>query len=168
MPSATRARSPRAARPAAPQAPKLGGGTVKLDAAAFGARFNRPLVHETVRAELACSEAGAPPPPRPGGRCPVVEPSPGARRAPARPGWVLPFTGVDRRRHRVRPIAAPVHLQDQPQGAPGERSQRPSGHAERDSLAVFDASKFDAPSTSQAARLLGRLGPGRGAQRQSC
>jgi large subunit ribosomal protein L4 len=33
-----------------------------------------------------------------------------------------------------------------------------SVHAERDSLAVFDASKFDAPSTSQAAELLADWG----------
>ena len=53
MPSATRARPSRSSRTAAAQAPKLGGGTVKLDATAFGARFNMAVVHETVRAELA-------------------------------------------------------------------------------------------------------------------
>src|SRR5947199_10513779 len=40
------------------KAPKLGGGTVTLDAAAFGARFNMALVHETVRAELAARRRG--------------------------------------------------------------------------------------------------------------
>src|SRR6202011_5403005 len=39
-------------------APKLGGGTVKLDAAAFEARFNMPLVHESVRAELNARRRG--------------------------------------------------------------------------------------------------------------
>lgn len=39
-------------------APKLGGGTVALDAAAFGARFNMALVHETVRAELNARRRG--------------------------------------------------------------------------------------------------------------
>ena len=42
-----------------------------------------------------------------------------------------------------------------------------SVHAERESLAVFDASVFDAPSTSQAASLLARLG-GRYLRRSCC
>src|ERR1700740_196435 len=49
---------PSARRPAGLKAPKLGGGNVNLDAAAFGARFNMPLVHETVRAELAARRRG--------------------------------------------------------------------------------------------------------------
>src|SRR6201995_966085 len=36
----------------------LGGGTVDLDAPAFEARFNMPLVHETVRAELNARRRG--------------------------------------------------------------------------------------------------------------
>src|SRR5438270_13304861 len=40
------------------KAPKLGGGTVTLDADAFAARFNMPLVHETVRAELNARRRG--------------------------------------------------------------------------------------------------------------
>src|ERR1700694_4408953 len=43
---------------AARKAPKLGGGTVALDATAFEARFNMPLVHETVRAELNARRRG--------------------------------------------------------------------------------------------------------------
>src|SRR6202050_81154 len=39
-------------------APKLGGGTVKLDAGAFEASFNMPVVHEAVRAELAARRQG--------------------------------------------------------------------------------------------------------------
>src|SRR5256714_15529521 len=39
-------------------APVLGGGTVKLDGAAFDARFNMPLVHEAVRAELNARRRG--------------------------------------------------------------------------------------------------------------
>src|SRR6202050_3681028 len=39
-------------------APKLGGGTVKLDAGAFEASFNMPLVHEAVRAELNARRQG--------------------------------------------------------------------------------------------------------------
>jgi large subunit ribosomal protein L4 len=44
---------------ASPTAKKLGGsGTVKLDEGAFGAAFNGPLVHESVRAELAARRQG--------------------------------------------------------------------------------------------------------------
>ena len=39
-------------------APKLGGGSLKLDAAAFESRFNMPLVHEAVRAELNARRRG--------------------------------------------------------------------------------------------------------------
>jgi large subunit ribosomal protein L4 len=39
-------------------APILGGGTVALDDAAFGAAFNEGLVHESVRAELAARRQG--------------------------------------------------------------------------------------------------------------
>src|SRR5437764_14926572 len=39
-------------------AAKLGGGTAKLEAGAFEARFNMPLVHEAVRAELNARRRG--------------------------------------------------------------------------------------------------------------
>src|ERR1700709_650992 len=39
-------------------APKLGGGSATLDARAFEARFNMPLVHEAVRAELNARRRG--------------------------------------------------------------------------------------------------------------
>jgi len=38
--------------------PKLGGGSATLDGDAFEARFNMPLVHETVRAELNARRRG--------------------------------------------------------------------------------------------------------------
>src|SRR5436305_4349039 len=41
-----------------PRAPKLGGGDVALDDAAFAAKFNGPLVHEVVRAELNALRQG--------------------------------------------------------------------------------------------------------------
>jgi hypothetical protein len=59
-------------------APKLGGGSLTLDPVAFEARFNMPLVHETVRAEL------------------------NARRHGPGPGRVLALAAVDRRRDGVR------------------------------------------------------------------
>jgi large subunit ribosomal protein L4 len=41
------------------KAPKVGGkGSVTLDATAFEASFNMPLVHETVRAELNARRQG--------------------------------------------------------------------------------------------------------------
>src|SRR6266436_1410100 len=46
------------ARTAGRKAPNLGGGTVQLDPGAFEARFNMPLVHETVRAELNARRRG--------------------------------------------------------------------------------------------------------------
>src|SRR2546421_9947499 len=46
------------ARTSGRKAPRLGGGTVTLDATAFEARFNMPLVHEAVRAELAARRRG--------------------------------------------------------------------------------------------------------------
>jgi large subunit ribosomal protein L4 len=41
-----------------PEAPILGGGTLSLDDDVFGARFNGPLVHEVVLAELAARRQG--------------------------------------------------------------------------------------------------------------
>ncbi len=158
MPSATRARSPRAARPAAPQAPKLGGGTVKLDAAAFGARFNMAVVHETVRAELAArrrgtastktrgqvSGGGAKPWRQKGtGRARA-----GSSRSPVWTGGGIAF-GPSPRRYTFK-----INRKERQAALRSALSV----HAERDSLAVFDASKFDAPSTSQAARLLADWG----------
>ncbi len=49
---------PSARRAAAPSAPKLGGGSVKLEGGVFETRFNMPVVHEAVRAELAARRHG--------------------------------------------------------------------------------------------------------------
>src|ERR1700680_2815642 len=96
---------------AARKAPKLGGGTVALDAAAFESRFNMPLVHEAVRAELNAPRQGPASSNERGGQ----------RGAPEgdgpRPRGVLALAGLDRRRRRVRADAAPLHLQGQSQGA---------------------------------------------------
>jgi large subunit ribosomal protein L4 len=158
MPSATRARSSRPSRPSAPQAPKLGGGTVKLDATAFGARFNMAVVHETVRAELAArrrgtastktrgkvSGGGAKPWRQKGtGRARA-----GSSRSPVWTGGGIAFGPTPRKytfkiNRKERQAALRCAL---------------SVHAERDSLAVFDATQFGAPSTSQAAELLADWG----------
>jgi large subunit ribosomal protein L4 len=139
---------------ASPSAPKLGGGKVTLDADAFTARFNGPLVHETVRAELAAlrqgtaatktrglvSGGGAKPWRQKGtGRARA-----GSSRSPLWRGGGTVF-GPSPRRYtfKVNRKARRAAL----------RSAL-SLHAERGSLAVFDAGAFDAPSTQRAAGLL--------------
>ena len=137
-------------------AARLGGGTpVNLDAVAFEARFNMPLVHEAVRAELNArrrgtastktrgevSGGGAKPWRQKGtGRARA-----GSSRSPLWPGGGTVFGPVPRHytvkvNRKARRAALRSAL---------------SVHAERESLAVFDASTFDEPSTAQAAELLG-------------
>ena len=98
--------------------------TVKLDDAAFGAEFNGPLVHESVRAELNARRQGT---------HVDQDPRQGPRRrrqavAPEghgpRPRRLVALADLDRRRHRLRPLAAPLHVQGQPQGAPRRAAQR--------------------------------------------
>jgi large subunit ribosomal protein L4 len=135
-------------------APNLGGGTVALDAGAFEARFNMPLVHESVRAELNArrqgtastrtrgevSGGGAKPWRQKGtGRARA-----GSSRSPVWTGGGIAFGPTPRhytfkvnRKARRAALRSALSL-----------------HAERGSLAVFAASAFDAPSTSQAADLL--------------
>jgi large subunit ribosomal protein L4 len=151
MPSATRTRS---SRPPAPQAPKLGGGTVKLDATAFGARFNMAVVHETVRAELAARRRGT---------------ASTKTRGQVSGGGAKPWRQKGTGRARAGSSRSPVWTGGGTVFGPSprrytfkiNRKERQAAlrsalsvHAERDSLAVFDASKFDAPSTAQAVTLL--------------
>lgn len=139
-------------------APKLGGGTATLDSAAFEARFNMPLVHETVRAELNArrqgthsaktrgevSGGGAKPWRQKGtGRARA-----GSSRSPVWTGGGIVFGPQPRHytvkvNRKARRAALRAAL---------------SVHAERDSLAVFDAGVFDAPATRQAAKLLADWG----------
>ncbi len=138
------------------QAAVLGGGKpINLDAIAFEARFNMPLVHETVRAELNArrrgtastktrgevSGGGAKPWRQKGtGRARA-----GSSRSPLWAGGGVAFGPVPRHyTFKVNRKARRAAL----------RSAL-SVHAERESLAVFDATAFDGPSTSQAAELLG-------------
>ena len=136
------------------QAPKLGGGTATLDADAFEARFNMPLVHETVRAELNARRQGTASTKTRG------EVSGGG----AKP-WRQKGTGRARAGSSRSPIwtgggvvfgPSPRHYT----GKVNKKARRAalrsalSMHAERESLAVFDATVFDAPSTKQAAGLL--------------
>jgi large subunit ribosomal protein L4 len=143
-------------------APKLGGGKVTLDASAFEARFNMPLVHESVRAELNArrrgtastrtraevSGGGAKPWRQKGtGRARA-----GSSRSPVWTGGGVAF-GPTPRKYTVK-----VNRKARRAALRGALS----AHAERGSLAIFDAAAFDVPSTQQAATLLadwGQQGP---------
>jgi large subunit ribosomal protein L4 len=141
------------------EAPVLGGGTVTLDAAAFEARFNMPLVHETVRAELNARRRGT---------------ASTLTRGKVSGGGSKPWRQKGTGRARQGSIRAPHFAGGGTVFGPTPRSYTVkvnrkarraalrsalSVHAERGSLAVFDASVFGAPSTSQAADLLGNWPP---------
>ena len=111
---------PMARRPRSSAAPRRS----TLDDDAFGARFNGPLVHETVRAELNARRQGTASTKtrgqvRGGGAKPWRQKGTGRARAGS-----IALADLDRRRHRLRPAAAPLHLQGQPQGAPRRAAQR--------------------------------------------
>ena len=136
-------------------ATKLGGtGTVKLDAAAFGAEFNMAVVHETVRAEQAARRQGTHATKTRGkvsggGAKPWKQKGTGRARAGSsrNPLWTGGGTvfGPQPRHYtfKVNRKARRVAL----------RSAL-SVHAERGSVAVFDAGVFDAPATKRAKELL--------------
>jgi len=132
----------------------LGGGTVALDATAFEARFNMPLVHEAVRAELNARRRGT---------------ASTLTRGKVSGGGAKPWRQKGTGRARQGSIRAPHFAGGGVVFGPTPRSYTVkvnrkarraalrsalSVHAERESLAVFDATVFDAPSTSQAAGLL--------------
>mgnify|MGYP001030199414 CR=1 FL=1 len=139
-------------------APKLGGGVVTLDDAAFAAKFNGPLVHETVRAELnalrqgtastktrGLVSGGSAKPWRQKG---TGRARAGSTRSPLWKGGGTVFGPTPRRytlkvNRKARRAALRSAL---------------SVHADRGSLAIFDAAAFETPSTKQAARLLADWG----------
>jgi large subunit ribosomal protein L4 len=136
------------------KAPKLGGGTVTLDATAFEARFNMPLVHETVRAELNARRRGT---------------ASTKTRGEVRGGGAKPWRQKGTGRARAGSTRSPIWAGGGVVFGPSPRSYTVkvnrkerraalrsalSLHAERESLAVFDAAAFDQPSTKQAAALL--------------
>ncbi len=135
-------------------APKLGGGEARLDAGAFGARFNMPLVHEAVRAELNARRRGT---------------ASTKTRGEVSGGGAKPWRQKGTGRARAGSSRSPVWTGGGAAFGPTPRSftvkvnrkarraalrSALSAHAERESLAVFDASVFDAPATSRAAELL--------------
>ena len=136
------------------KAPVLGGGTVSLDSVAFEARFNMPLVHETVRAELNARRRGT---------------ASTLTRGKVRGGGAKPWRQKGTGRARQGSIRAPHFAGGGVVFGPTPRDyvvkvnrkarraalrSALSVHAGRGSLAVFDAAAFSAPSTSQAADLL--------------
>src|SRR4051812_39768505 len=140
-------------------APVLGGTkTVKLDDAAFGAEFHEPLVHDSVRAELAARRQGTHATKtrgkvRGGGAKPWRQKGTGRARAGSSrsPIWTGGGTifGPTPRHHTFK-----VNRKERRAALRSALSV----HAGRGSIAVFDPSVFDKPSTKQAAQLLGESG----------
>jgi large subunit ribosomal protein L4 len=138
------------------KAPVLGGSKkVDLDDAAFGARFNGPLVHESVRAELNARRRGT---------------ASSKTRGNVRGGGAKPWRQKGTGRARQGSIRAPHFAGGGIVFGPSprhytlkvNRKERRAAlrsvlsvHAERESLAILDPSGFDEPSTKQAAGLIG-------------
>ena len=97
---------------------------VKLDDAAFGARFSGPLVHQSVRAEQAARRRGTAATKTRGmvsggGAKPWRQKGTGRARAGSTRSPIWTGGGVV-----FGPQPAPLHLQGQPQGAPRRAAQR--------------------------------------------
>src|ERR1700689_1548906 len=144
------------------EAPILGGSAakkVKLDDAAFGVRFAGPLVHQSVRAEQAARRRGTAATKTRGlvsggGAKPWRQKGTGRARAGSNrsPIWTGGGTGFG-------PKPRSYTLKG---NRKGQRAPLPSAlslHAERESLAILDATAFTAPKTRQALDLLEDWGP---------
>jgi large subunit ribosomal protein L4 len=147
---------------AKPTAPYIGKtGKVDLDAAVFGEPFHMALVHEAVRAELNARRRGTASTLSRGevamtGAKAFRQKGTGRARAgalstPQRTGGGVAFGPKPRgfavkvnRKARRRALRAAL-----------------TAHAERGSLAIVDATAFDAPSSKRAAEALGGFGSGR-------
>lgn len=142
-----------------PDAPLLtkGGAASKevaLDDSAFGARFHGPLVHQSVRAEQAARRRGT-----------AATKTRGMVSGGSAKPWRQKGTGRARAGSSRSPLwtGGGVVFGPQPRSYTfkvNRKEQRAalrsalSLHAERGSIAVFDASAFEAPKTSQALELL--------------
>jgi large subunit ribosomal protein L4 len=131
-----------------------------LDETAFGAKFNGPLVHESVRAELAARRRGTHATKtrgnvRGGGAKPWRQKGTGRARAGSSrsPIWVGGGTifGPSPRRYTFK-----VNRKERRAALRSALSV----HAERNSIAVFDPAPFDTPSTKAAKGLLTDAGLG--------
>jgi large subunit ribosomal protein L4 len=128
--------------------------TVSLDGDAFGARFNGPLVHESVRAELNARRAGT---------------ASTKTRGKVRGGGAKPWRQKGTGRARQGSIRAPHFAGGGVVFGPSprrytfkvNRKERRAAlrsvlsiHADRSTIAVLDPGDFDTPSTKQAAGLI--------------
>src|SRR4051795_12316848 len=142
-----------------PEAKVLGGtSTATLDDAVFGARFNGPLVHESVRAELAARRQGTH----------STKTRGNVRGGGAKP-WRQKGTGRARAGSSRSPIwtgggttfgPSPRHYTFKVNRKERRAALRSalSVHAERGTIAVIDPAPFlDTPSAKEAAKLLGDL-----------
>jgi large subunit ribosomal protein L4 len=141
------------------QAPVLGASRqVDLDDAAFGARFNGPVVHESVRAELNARRRGT---------------ASTKTRGEVSGGGAKPWRQKGTGRARVGSSRNPVWTGGGAAFGPrprhytikvNKKERRAalrsalSVHAERSSIAIVDASAFETPATKQAAKLLADWG----------
>src|SRR3954453_6459852 len=136
---------------------KLGGAAsakVKLDDAAFGVPFNGPLVHESVRAELAARRQG-----------PAATKTRGMVSGGGAKPWRQKGTGRARAGSSRSPIwtgggivfgPSPRHYTVKVNRKARRTALRAalSVHAERGSIHLLDPTGFDEPSTKRAAELL--------------
>ena len=136
----------------------LGGGTLDLDPVTFEASFNMPLVHETVRAELNARRHGT-----------ASTKTRGQVSGGGAKPWRQKGTGRARAGSSRSPLwtgggtvfgPTPRHYTVKVNRKARRAALRSvlSMHAERESLAVFDAGAFSEPSTAQAAELLADWG----------
>jgi large subunit ribosomal protein L4 len=141
-----------------PDAPILGATgaskKVKLDDAAFGARFSGPLVHQSVRAEQAARRRGT-----------AATKTRGMVSGGGAKPWRQKGTGRARAGSNRSPIwtGGGTVFGPQPRSYTfkvNRKEQRAalrsalSLHAERGSIAILDAGAFEAPKTRQALELL--------------
>jgi large subunit ribosomal protein L4 len=138
----------------AKKAPVLGGGTVTLDAVAFEAPFNMALVHETVRAELNARRRGTAATQTRGqvsggGAKPWRQKGTGRARAGSNRSPVWTGGGA-----AFGPTPRSYTVKVNRKARRGALRSALSQHAALGSVAVFDASVFEEPSTAQAASLL--------------
>jgi len=145
-----------------PEAPVLGQSKkVKLDEAAFGARFLGPLVHQSVRAEQAANRRGT---------------ASTKTRGMVSGGGAKPWKQKGTGRARAGSSRSPIWTGGGTVFGPQPRSytfkvnrkeQRAalrsalSLHAERGSIAILDAGGFEQPKTRQALELLEGWSEGR-------
>jgi large subunit ribosomal protein L4 len=127
---------------------------VKLDDAAFGARFNGPLVHESVRAELNARRQGTA----------ATKTRGNVRGGGAKP-WRQKGTGRARAGSSRSPIwtGGGIVFGPQPRHYTFKVNRKErraalrsalSVHAERGTIAILDPSPFDEPSTKKAHELI--------------